>query len=69
MFGHCSTGWTWGYMSDLNGNTTVGWNLIHHIGLGILSDMGWVIPQLARHNLKCFVLAFDNAETKVAPPP
>ena len=37
-----TTGWTWGYLPGDNGNLTIAYNLIHDIGLGILSDMGCI---------------------------
>jgi hypothetical protein len=37
-----STGWTWGYGPTVNTALRVAKNLIHDIGLGILSDMGCI---------------------------
>jgi len=37
-----STGWNWGYTPTSNQNLFVGYNRIHDIGEGILSDMGCV---------------------------
>jgi len=37
-----SIGWSWGYDPTSNANNFIGFNLIHHIGEGILSDMGCV---------------------------
>lgn len=35
-----SSGWTWGYAETINRNIRVNHNRIHHIGQGVLSDMG-----------------------------
>lgn len=35
-----STGWTWGYAETVNRNIKVNFNRIHHIGQGVLSDIG-----------------------------
>ncbi len=37
-----STGWTWGYRETPSRNNRIEHNLIHHIGAGILSDMGGI---------------------------
>lgn len=37
-----STGWTWGYQFTSNTNLLIGWNLIHDLSHGILSDMGCI---------------------------
>jgi hypothetical protein len=37
-----SVGWSWGYGETPEGQHDIGWNLIHDIGQGVLSDMGGV---------------------------
>lgn len=37
-----STGWTWGYRETPSRNNRIEHNLIHHIGAGVLSDMGGI---------------------------
>ncbi len=37
-----SLGWTWGYRDTITGHNRVENNLIHHIGAGLLSDMGGI---------------------------
>jgi hypothetical protein len=35
-----SIGWSWGYQRSLSRDNLIGWNHIHDIGQGLLSDMG-----------------------------
>ena len=37
-----SIGWTWGYKETVTCNNTLAFNHIHHIGGGVLSDMGGI---------------------------
>jgi len=37
-----SVGWTWGYRDTISSHHHIEHNLIHHIGAGILSDMGGI---------------------------
>jgi hypothetical protein len=37
-----SIGWTWGFRDTITRNNLIEGNLIHHIGAGILSDMGGI---------------------------
>jgi hypothetical protein len=37
-----SVGWTWGYGSSLATNNFIGFNRVHQIGQGVLSDMGGI---------------------------
>ena len=37
-----SIGWTWGYAQALGHHNTASYNHIHHIGQGVLSDMGGI---------------------------
>lgn len=39
--GICS-GWCWGYRPHPNRNVEISWNHIHHLGKGVLSDMGFI---------------------------
>ncbi len=42
FFTGISIGWTWGYGRSLATNNFIGFNRVHHIGQGILSDMGGI---------------------------
>jgi len=35
-----SCGWTWGYATTINRRNRIAFNRVHHIGKGVLSDMG-----------------------------
>ncbi len=37
-----SAGWTWGYNENLAKNNTFAFNHVHHLGWGVLSDMGGI---------------------------
>jgi hypothetical protein len=37
-----SCGWEWGYQENASRDNLIGWNHIHHLGQGLLSDMGGI---------------------------
>lgn len=37
-----SCGWEWGYQDSVSRDNLIGWNHIHHVGQGLLSDMGGI---------------------------
>jgi len=37
-----SCGWEWGYQENVSRDNLIAWNHIHHIGQGLLSDMGGI---------------------------
>ncbi len=37
-----SVGWIWGYKDSVTRENRIGWNLIHDLGKGLLSDMGGI---------------------------
>ncbi len=37
-----SCGWEWGYQENISRDNLIAWNHIHHLGQGLLSDMGGI---------------------------
>ncbi len=37
-----SCGWEWGYQENISHDNLIAWNHIHHLGQGLLSDMGGI---------------------------